>query len=202
MVRVKICGLTNLDDALAAAENGADVLGFVFAESPRQVTPDAVRRIVEALPPFVLTAGVFVDSLPEQIRDIRQYCGLDAIQLHGSESEDIAASLGGRIIKTVKPVEGVGFSPDAYPGATLLFDTYCPEKTGGTGRTFHWPLAQEPARRRPIILAGGLTPDNIIDAIQTVRPYAVDVSSGVESEPGRKDHDKLACFIQRAKSVR
>ncbi|MBU2549876.1 MAG: phosphoribosylanthranilate isomerase [Proteobacteria bacterium] len=201
MVRVKVCGLTNLDDSLAAAGFGADALGFVFAPSPRRIEPDKARGIVLGLPPFVLRVGVFVDAPVEWIEEVRRHCELDVVQLHGSESEDFVSCLGGRIIKGLRVGGETPLPERAYAGATLLLDTYEPGRAGGTGRTFDWSLAVEPARQRPVILAGGLTPDNVSQAVQTVSPYAVDVSSGVESEPGRKDHEKLECFIRRAKSA-
>lgn len=201
MVRVKICGITCTEDALAAVRYGADALGFVFAPSPRQVTPQEARTIIHSLPPLVAKVGVFVNESADVIKNIRSFCGLDLIQLHGDESEAEAAQLGTGIIKALRV--GDDFLPrdDSYPTATLLLDTYCPGSRGGTARTFDWRVATGPAKRRPIILAGGLTPDNVAQAVQTVRPYAVDVSSGVEREPRRKDYEKLAHFIRRAKAV-
>jgi phosphoribosylanthranilate isomerase len=200
-VFVKVCGITSVEDAQAAADAGADALGFVLAPSPRRVTPDQAREIIRQVPSTVLTVGVFVDASLEDMQEIRDHCGLGAVQLHGNESEEKAASVGGTVIKALR----VGKEPltceGAYPKATLLLDTYSPTAVGGTGKTFDWNLAVETARKRPIFLAGGLTPDNIIEAIEMVRPYAVDVSSGVEAEPGRKDHEKLERFIRRAKSV-
>jgi phosphoribosylanthranilate isomerase len=201
MVRVKICGITLREDALAAVEMGADLLGFVFAKSPRRISPDKARDIIRELPSGVLTVGVFVDATVQELQDIRKHCNLGVLQLHGNESEDLVAGLGGQGIKALRVKdEGIPFL-QAYPGTTLLLDTYRPGVPGGTGKTFDWTLAVEPARQRRIILAGGLTPDNVAEAVETVRPYAVDVSSGVEAEPGRKDHDKLESFIRRAKSV-
>jgi phosphoribosylanthranilate isomerase len=201
MVRVKICGLTSIEDALAAARMGADLLGFIFAKSPRQVTAAQVRDIIRGLPTTVLTVGVFVDADLEEVREVRDHCGLGAVQLHGAESEEMVAELGGHVIKALRVgAHGIP-SKEMYSGATLLLDTYCPGIPGGTGKTFDWTLAVEPALHRPIILAGGLTPDNVAEAVETVRPYAVDVSSGVEAEPGRKDYAKLERFILRAKSV-
>jgi phosphoribosylanthranilate isomerase len=201
MVRVKICGLTNAEDALAAAAFGADALGFVFATSPRQVEPGQVRAIVERLPLFVLTVGVFVDCPVEQVKDIRDFCPLDIVQLHGRETPDMVQALGERVIKGVRVGADRPLPLDEFPSATLLLDTFSPHQAGGTGHTFDWELARGPALRRPIIMAGGLNPNNVIEAINKVRPYAVDVSSGVEAEPGRKDHGKLESFIRRAKSV-
>ncbi len=197
MVRVKICGITSLVDAMAAVRAGADALGFVFAPSPRRVSPDRVRTIVRELPPFVATVGVFVDAGLGEIRGIRAFCRLDLAQLHGDESEDFVNQLGNGTVKALR-VRGV-VPANTYIGATLLLDTYSPSAQGGTGTTFDWNLASEISRSRPIILAGGLSPENVADAIRAVNPYAVDVSSGVEHEPGRKDHDKMSRFVRRAK---
>jgi len=200
VARVKICGLTSLEDALAAARAGADALGFVLAPSPRQVEPDRVRDIVRRLPALLPTVGVFVDAPADHVRQVRRFCGLDFVQLHGRESEETVAGLGGRVIKAVRPAEG-GFQAGAFPGATLLFDSYSPAAAGGTGRCFDWRSAVETARQRPIILAGGLTPANVARAVGLVRPFAVDASSGLEIEPGRKDHARMASFVRRAKAA-
>ena len=200
-VRVKICGITNVEDALAACAAGADALGLVLAPSSRQITPQRAAEIIAALPPLVQTVGVFVDQDPALVEEIRRRCGLDLIQLHGQEDENTAARWGRRAIKALRPREGVPLDLAAYPQATWLLDTYHPSAVGGTGLTFDWSLALEPARQRRLILAGGLTPDNVASAVAQVRPYAVDVSSGVEKEPGRKDHDKVARFIANAKGV-
>jgi phosphoribosylanthranilate isomerase len=201
VVRVKICGITCVEDALAAVACGADALGFVFAPSPRRVTPQDARAIIHRLPPFVATVGVFVNESTDVIKDIQSLCGLDMIQLHGDESEAEATRLGTGVIKALRVGNGSRPRDDSYPTATLLLDTYSPGERGGTAQTFDWRLAAGPARRRPIILAGGLTPENVGEAVATVRPYAVDVSSGVEREPRRKDYEKLAYFIRRAKAV-
>jgi phosphoribosylanthranilate isomerase len=200
MVRVKICGLTSLEDAAMAVALGADALGFVFAPSPRQVSPELVRRIVAALPPLVLTVGVFMDESLKEVQRVREFCGLDYVQLHGALSERTAARLGRRVIKAMT-VEQTPPPATAYPKATLLLDAPKgrPRLAGAPG--FDWKLAQEAARRRPVILAGGLNPDNVRRAVETVRPFAVDVSSGVEKEPGRKDHARVAAFIARAKAL-
>jgi len=201
MVRVKICGITCEEDAMAAVDAGADALGFVFAKSPRRVTPEQAREIIRRLPPLVTTVGVFVDEDAEHMVEIRKYCGLNALQLHGGEPESFVESLKGTIIKAARVQPSSAIAEDAYPTATLLLDTYNPASAGGTGETFDWNLAVRVAARRRIILAGGLTPDNVARAVATVKPYAVDVSSGVEKQPGRKDHAKVEHFIRRAKSV-
>jgi phosphoribosylanthranilate isomerase len=201
MLRVKICGITSTEDALVAAECGADVLGFVFAPSPRQITPEQAHDIIGLLPFHVKKVGVFVNESVSKIMMIKTFCDLDMIQLHGDETEDEAALFGSNVIKAVRVGADCPSLEDAYPKATLLLDTYCPDLRGGTGRTFDWRLAVDPAKRRPIILAGGLTPENVAEAVRTVQPYGVDVSGGVESEPRRKDHDKLDRFIRAAKAV-
>jgi len=203
-VRVKICGITNLDDALAAVRFGADALGFIFfPESPRYVTPEQVSQIVRALPPFVTTVGVFVDRTPEDIQDIMEITGLEAAQLHGSEPPDTCGAVRCKVIKAIRVKELSDLEPlERYTVSAYLLDTYSPDSFGGTGRIFNWDIAVEAKRFGPIILAGGLTPDNIAEAVQHVRPYAVDVSSGVEAKKGLKDHEKLRLFIQRAKNVK
>lgn len=201
MVRVKICGITSIEDALAAVSFGADALGFIFAPSPRRVTMEEVRAIVRRLPPLVTKVGVFVNESVDRVEEIQDLCGLDMVQLHGDETEEEVTRLGNGVIKAVRVRGAVPPRDDAFSSATLLLDTYSPEAEGGTGRAFDWLLAAGPARRRPIILAGGLTPENVAEAVEMVRPHAVDVASGVECEPGRKDHEKLARFIRRAKAV-
>jgi phosphoribosylanthranilate isomerase len=200
MVRVKICGITNLDDAGLATALGAHALGFIFyTKSPRAVTPEQAEHIIRQLPPFVATVGVFVDEDAVTVRDIASRVGLDWIQLHGSESPDYCRSLGQRVIKgfRVKDEESFAQMPD-YAGAAqaLLLDTYKPGTPGGTGETFDWELALRARQYGPIILAGGLNPDNVPEAIKIAQPAAVDVASGVEAAPGKKDPEKLQAFIE------
>lgn len=201
MALVKICGLTSWEDAAAAVRFGADYLGFVFAESPRRVTPDQARSIIRGIPERIQTVGVFVDAAPELVNDMKRYCNLASVQLHGDETEDDVALIDGPVIKGLRVSSEAPEIESVYPSATLLLDTYCATAHGGTGKTFDWRLAEKPARLRPVILAGGLNAENVSEAIITVRPFAVDVSSGVESGPGRKDHEKLERFIRTAKSV-
>jgi len=201
MLRVKICGITNRDDALHAAACGADALGFVFfSGSPRCVTPEQVRAIAEVLPPFVSRVGLFVNESPERIRAIAGECGLDVLQLHGDEVPAACVFPPYRVIKGVRPRNSVDLAPlSAYPVAALLVDAAVPGQFGGTGQRADWQLAAQLAAAHRVILAGGLTPDNVVAAVQAVRPYGVDVSSGVESAPGKKDPEKVACFIRNAK---
>lgn len=201
MVKVKICGITNLDDALHACACGADALGFVFyAKSPRCVTPDAAQAIVTALPPFVTTAGLFVNEAPARVREIADVCGLDVIQLHGDEAPAECDFTPRRSIKALRVKDAASLAGhERFRTAALLLDAFVPGTYGGTGEAFNWELAAVVARQRPVVLAGGLTPDNVAAAVRTVRPYAVDVSSGVEAAPGKKDAAKVAAFIRNVK---
>ncbi len=199
MVRVKICGITNTEDAMAAVRAGADALGFVFAQSPRQVAPEKARQVIDALPPLVSKVGVFVDEAPRKVAEIAARCGLDYVQLHGVEEVKEAQGLGLRVIKSFAMGKGDPPGPRDYPGAALLLDTYVPGLAGGSGKSFDWSLAAPLAKERPIILAGGLNPENVAQAIEIVNPFAVDVSSGVEKSPGRKDHERVTEFVKRAK---
>ncbi len=201
MVRVKICGITNRDDALQAVDAGADALGFVFYErSPRNVAPEVVADIVSQLPPMVATVGLFVNASDALIRQRCRDCGLDVAQLHGSQSpsaEDLAPL---RVLPAVSVKDAT--SLDALtPDRTWLLDAFVEGEYGGTGKTFNWDLAIEAAKKTRIVLAGGLTPDNVAEAVQRVRPYGVDVSSGVEAAPGKKDRQKVAAFIRAAKEI-
>ncbi len=204
-VRVKICGLTNVDDALVAAEAGADALGFVFyPTSPRAVTPEQVAEIIRRLPPYVRTVGVFYNQDEQTIRAVVERCGLDAVQLQGDEPPALCERLGSRVIKAIHMKDRDSLAAmRAYKVRAFLLDTYSPPETGGqpggTGRTFDWSLAVEAKQYGRVILAGGLTPENVRQAVEQVRPYGVDVSSGVECLPGRKDPEKVKRFITEAK---
>jgi phosphoribosylanthranilate isomerase len=203
MVRVKICGITNGDDARHAADCGADALGFVFyAGSPRCVTPEQVREIVAGLPPFVTRVGLFVNEHPGRIRAIVGACGLDVVQLHGDEPPEACVLPPCRVIKGVRPRREADLTAlAAYPVAALLVDAAVPGQFGGTGQRADWELAARLAARQRVILAGGLTPANVAAAVRQVRPYGVDVASGVESAAGRKDPDRVAQFIRMAKEA-
>jgi phosphoribosylanthranilate isomerase len=201
-LRIKICGITSRDDALAAVEAGADALGFVFyPESPRYVSTALAANIIEALPPLVAKVGVFVDAAPEQIRQVIAQCGLDTVQLHGAEPPENCRNLPAKVIKAfrIQTLESLLELPRYLTDAWLL-DSYVPGQPGGTGARFKWDLAVEAKKLgRPIILAGGLTPGNVAAAVRQVRPFGVDVSSGVESAPGRKDRRKIEQFIEAAR---
>lgn len=203
-VKVKICGITNLRDGMAAAEAGADALGFVFYDpSPRHISVEAASGLTSQLPPFVLKVGVFVNA-PEDlvIRAIRE-CGLNLLQFHGDEPPDYCLQFGLMNMKAFRVQDAASLQAALnYHTDAWLLDAYSPGKLGGTGETFNWDLALEAqAWGRPIFLAGGLTPENVAEAVQRARPYGVDVSSGVEAAPGKKDHAKVRAFIQAAKSV-
>ena len=205
MVSVKICGITNLEDALLAADLGADALGFIFyPPSPRSVAPDAARAIIAQLPPFVTTVGVFVDEEAATVKELAVGVGLDWLQLHGRETPEYCRSLDRRIIKAFriqdeKSLAGLA----AYRGAAqaFLLDTYKKGQVGGTGETFDWDLAREARKYGPVILAGGLTPENVAQAMDAAQPQAVDVASGVEAAPGKKDPEKLRAFFAAVKGI-
>lgn len=229
---VKICGLTNLDDARVAVNAGADLLGFIFyAKSPRYVAPEQAAAIVRALrkddkmtddkmtvlnpqssisqsPRFV---GVFVNASVAEIGAVVDTVGLDLVQLHGNETEEWFAPLGGRAYKALRPADAATaeaqaahFAPlGCADGPSLMIDAYDPGAYGGTGKQADWHVAAALARRHPgLLLAGGLTPTNVAAAIDRVRPWGVDVGSGVEAEPGRKDHEKVRRFVQAVKTSR
>jgi phosphoribosylanthranilate isomerase len=203
MVKVKICGITSVADALQATACGADALGLVFySRSPRCVTQAQARVIIAALPPFVTTVGLFVNEAPERIRDIAEICGLDVIQLHGDEGPSACDYSPRRTIKALRVKEAASLTGhEKFPTSALLLDAWVADAYGGTGETFNWDLAAGVARQRPVILAGGLTVQNVAEAVRSVHPYAVDVSSGVEAAPGKKDPEKVAAFIRRAKGL-
>ncbi|MBD2836709.1 phosphoribosylanthranilate isomerase [Pseudomonas sp. JM0905a] len=201
-VRIKICGITRIEDALAAIAAGADAIGFVFyAKSPRAVTPAQVRAIIAALPPFVTTVGLFVDMPRAELTQLLTEVPLDLLQFHGDEGPADCAGYGRPYIKAlrVKPGDDVAAAISRYPEASgILLDTYVPGTPGGTGEAFDWSLVPRDAAK-PLILAGGLTPENVGDAVRQVRPYAVDVSGGVEASKGIKDAAKIQAFIQQAR---
>lgn len=201
MIRVKICGITNRDDALQAAAAGADALGFIFySQSPRQVTPEAAKRIIAQLPPLILAVGLFVDESPARVRKVVDFCRLDRVQLHGNEDPRRYHLPPRQVIKAlrVKGEESLS-DPGFWDDYPLLLDAWSEQSVGGTGRTFDWKLAARLSEKYRIILAGGLNPENVAAAVAAVNPYGVDVASGVEQSPGIKDKNKVAAFIAAAK---
>jgi phosphoribosylanthranilate isomerase len=207
MVKVKICGITNLKDARRAVEAGADFLGFNFyPRSPRYVTPSAARRIVQRLPKGTAFVGVFVNEPTDKMLAIARRVGLRFLQLHGEESPATVAKLR-RSLTVIKAIRVRNTFSTAQlrqfkPGGTFLLDGFHVSRRGGTGKTFNWAVARRANRAGHIFLAGGLTPENIGEAIRVARPYAVDVCSGVEAKPGKKDPALIASFMQAARVAR
>lgn len=195
---MKFCGITRAADAWAAADLGAAAIGFIFApKSPRAITPEAARAIAATLPPFLQRVGVFVDLPAVDVRRVAEHVGLDVVQLHGSETPADAATAWPRVIKALgrgrEPLVEAAVWPDAV---TLLIDAATGDAPGGTGLLADWPAAAAVAARRRVVLAGGLTADNVGEAITIVRPYAVDVSSGIETRPGEKSVDRMRAFAR------
>jgi phosphoribosylanthranilate isomerase len=204
VVRSKICGITRIEDALSAAEAGADAIGLVFyAKSPRAVSVQQARTIIAALPPFVTTVGLFVDASRQELEEILAAVPLDLLQFHGDESPAFCEALQRPYIKAlrVKPGDDLAAQVAAYGQASgVLLDTYVPGIPGGTGEAFDWSLVPQ-GLNKPIILAGGLVAENVAAAIRQVRPYAVDVSGGVEAGKGIKDAEKIRAFMRAVKTA-
>jgi phosphoribosylanthranilate isomerase len=208
MVRVKICGITNLEDAREAINLGADALGFNFYKrSPRYIEPANAKPIIEALPPLISLVGIFADEFsPERIRSIAHAIGLGTIQLHGSESPEYVKKISEvRIIKVFRVNENFDVAQlAAYQVGAYLLDTYDAKQLGGTGKTFNWDVAVQAKQHGRVILSGGLSSDNVAEAILQVRPYAVDVCSAIESKSGKKDFQKMEALfreIHRARAL-
>jgi phosphoribosylanthranilate isomerase len=203
MVKVKICGITRLDDALHAVRAGADALGFVFHEkSPRNLSPEQASSIIRALPPFVQAVGLFVNADSAYVNATADLCRLDLVQLHGDETPEYCDLIKRRVIKAfrIKSLESI-WPIKNYRVAGILLDAFSPKAYGGTGATFNWEIALVAREFGPVILAGGLNPDNVRQAVEKVSPYGVDVSGGVEAAPGWKDPEKVTEFIRRAKGT-
>jgi len=200
-IKVKICGTTSLKDAFLAVESGADAIGFIFYKmSPRNISQKEAKEIILQLPPFIETVGVFVNETSDKINRIAEQCKLNSIQLHGEESPALCRRVKRKVIKAfrVKNADSLK-SIASYDVSGFLLDSYNGGSKGGTGQVFDWNLALRVKKQGPVILAGGLNPYNVYTAIHRVRPYGVDVCSGVEKSPGIKDHEKIREFI---KSVR
>lgn len=207
-IRIKICGTTRLDDAVTAIKLGVDALGFIFYEkSPRSIDPEEAKLIIEELPPLVATVGVFVDKKRKEVEEIVQYCGLGYAQLHGQETPKYCERLiryaaPCQVLKAIR-VNSSLKADDIEPYNDIvhgfLLDTYRQDAVGGTGETFDWSLIKQLGLRRPYLLAGGLDADNIEQALEGVRPYGVDVNSGLELSPGIKDHKLIKKFVKKVR---
>lgn len=202
MVRIKVCGITSLDDALAAVDAGADALGFVFYEgSRRYIQPRETGKITAALPPFVATVGVFVNASPESISAAAGESGVGVVQLHGDETPEQASRIPFPLIKAFRVAGSIDPAEvELYPVQAILFDKRSDDMYGGTGKSFDWSILRGANFGKRVILSGGLSAENVEEAVGIVRPYAVDVSSGVEDSPGRKNHLKIRQFIQAVRN--
>jgi phosphoribosylanthranilate isomerase len=206
-VKVKVCGITNAEDASAAVEAGADALGFNFYEqSPRYIVPAVAGRIIAELPPLIIPVGVFVNEGVATVRSIMDTCGLAMAQLHGDENASYCRELSRPAMKALRLKDrGSLLALAEYQGRGgvrgFVLDAFSEVAYGGTGQLSDWALAAEVANSTAILLAGGLTPDNVTEAIRRVRPYGVDVSSGVEAAPGKKDHAKIRAFVEAVRVV-
>ena len=203
-VKVKICGITNLPDAVVAVEAGADALGFIFyPKSPRYISFENAARIIRELPARILKVGVFVNASREDVLAAQQECQLSVLQFHGEETPEFCADFTGQIWKAFRVTGPETLNRlSAYRTTAWLLDAWSPAMPGGTGERFDWDLAVEAQKAgRPIILAGGLTPENVMSAVQRVHPMGVDVSSGVEIAPGKKDPAKVKAFVAAAKAA-
>jgi phosphoribosylanthranilate isomerase len=202
MVRVKICGITNAEDAALSVVAGADALGFIFVErTPRYIAPATAREIIATLPPFVTAVGIFWDHAPGHIKAVAEECGLGALQFHGRETPELVAGYRLPTIKTIK-VSALDDlrDMDRYQVSAFLLDSPARWSEGEARATIPWALVRQAAAQRRVILSGGLTPDNVAEAVGMCRPFAVDVVSGVEARPGRKDPDKVRRFVEAARA--
>jgi phosphoribosylanthranilate isomerase len=197
--RIKVCGMRELAEVAGVVAAGVDAIGLIFVEqSPRYIDPERAREIVASLPPFVDAVGVFVDQEAEAVNEIVRYCGLTMVQLHGAESPAYCAEIACRVMKVFRVRESLtaeDLAPYADEVSAFLFDTFQEKVAGGTGQTFAWSLLEKLASPRPVVLAGGLTPENVGEAVRQARPFAVDLNSGVEFAPGRKDLAKVRAAI-------
>jgi phosphoribosylanthranilate isomerase len=203
-VKVKICGITNIADAQVAVQAGADALGLMlYSGSSRYIPLETAQEIARSLPPSVMRVGVFVDPEPADVFAAVQSCGLSLLQFHGAETSQFCQQFGVMTMKAFRMRNAESLAPlESFSAGAFLLDSYVPDKAGGTGETFNWELAVEAKKfGRPIFLAGGLTPANVAEAIRVVQPFGVDVSSGVEFSPGRKDPEKIRAFIAAAKGA-
>ncbi len=202
MTWIKICGITNIEDGLKAASLGVDALGFIFAPSLRRVKPDIAQKIIRALPKTLLKVGVFVNEDPEEVLRVAKYCGINALQFHGEESPEYCQKFFHPVFKAIhiRDLESLN-DMEKYHDVYILLETYSPVQAGGTGNPFPWEIALKAREKRNFILSGGLSPGNIGEAIKKVRPWGVDVCSGVETVPGKKDLLKMMEFVKEVRKT-
>lgn len=203
-MRVKFCGITNQEDALRAADLGVDALGFIFSQrSPRQIRPELAARVIEHLPPFIVPVGVFIDPDEREVRRLVRDCGLALVQLHGNETPELCRRLAPAVLKAIRVQDKASLNRmiPYRPVRAFVLDTYREDQPGGTGRKFDWDLAVQAKKFGPIILAGGLTPENVRQGMLQVRPVGLDVSSGIEAQVGKKDRDKMKRFLQAVRAA-
>jgi phosphoribosylanthranilate isomerase len=204
--RIKFCGCTDVREVMMAVETGADAIGMIFALSPRRITQSSAKEIAAQMPPFITPVGVFVDPTRDDIARAREIFPDLVVQLHGAETPAFASSIDGKVIKAVhvdsqaSDTAAIERACNEHPRAIILFDTSVGGKSGGTGVTFPWRLVSPIARQRQVIVGGGLTPENVASCVRTVRPYGVDVRSGIE-DAGRKDLQKMRAFVQAVKDT-
>lgn len=202
MTCIKICGITNEEDALQAASLEIDAVGFIFAPSPRRVDPSVVEQIVRQLSTPLLKVGVFVNQDLSEVEEIAQRCNLNVLQFHGEEPLGYCQHFSLPVMKAIRIKDSESLrNMDLYPNVPILLDTYHPTKAGGTGNPFPWEIALRAKEKRDFILSGGLTPENVREAIKKVSPLGVDVNSGVERVPGKKDFSKMVEFVKEVKKA-
>jgi len=202
MTWIKICGMTDVKEALEAAALGVDALGFLFAPSPRRIAPSTAREIITSLPPAIEKVGVFVDEDLSEVQRIAGLCGLDTLQFHGQEPPEYCRQFSLRVIKAIRVINPESLEEmEKYPWASILLDAGSEDRAGGTGKTFNWEWAETSRQKRNFILSGGLNPGNVYRAIHLLRPMGVDVSSGVERAPGKKDLYKMMEFVKEVRKA-
>ena len=202
MTWIKLCGITNIEDALNAVSLGVDALGFIFAPSLRRVKPDVAKKIIQTLPKTLLKVGVFVNEGWEQVQGVTKYCGLNGLQFHGKESPEYCQNFFHPVFKAihVKDLESL-MDMEKYDDVSILLDTYSPAQAGGTGTPFPWEIALIAKEKRDFILSGGLSPSNVREVIKKVKPWGVDVCSGIEAAPGKKDLSRMITFVKEVKKA-
>jgi len=202
MTWIKICGITNIEDGKKGTSLGVDALGFIFAPSLRRIEPDVAKKIIRALPKTLLKVGVFVNEEQKEVLRVAEYCGINALQFHGKESPEFCQKFFHPVFKAIhiRDLESLK-DMEKYHDVSILLETYSPVQAGGTGKPFPWEIALKAKEKRNFILSGGLNPGNVGEAIKKVRPWGVDVCSGVETMPGKKDPSKMVEFIKEVRKA-